>query len=248
MRHTLHTYPGYNDLVRAVADEIMVTMNSAVKAHGRGSLVLSGGSTPRGVYGLLASEGYKFRVAWDKVHLFWGDERCVSPLSPESNFRIIQESLVAKISIPAENVHRIAGEQPPVEASRAYEREIQRFFSLDAGQFPMFDLMLLGIGEDGHTASLFPGTTALHVKDRIVTEVYVEKLDSHRITMTLPAINNSRSIIFMVEGKKKAGILREALDDASRAYPVQLVRPTTGKLHWFIDYAAASAMQAVNQS
>ena len=244
MKHTLHTFPGYDDLVRAVADEIVVTMNSAVEAHGCGSLVLSGGSTPRGVYVLLASDGYKSRVAWDKVHLFWSDERCVSPSSPESNFRMIQESLVAKISIPIENVHRIAGEQLPAEASRAYESEIQEFFSLDAGQFPIFDLTLLGIGEDGHTASLFPGTIALHVRDRIVTDVYVEKLHSHRITMTLPSINNSRSVIFMVEGKKKAGILREALDDTRRAYPAQLVDPTAGELHWFVDYAAASEMQS----
>lgn len=248
MKHALHTYPGHNELVRAVADEIVVRMTLAVRARGLASLVLSGGSTPRGVYELLGSAGYRSRLAWEKVHLFWGDERCVPPSSPESNFRMANESLVAKISIPDENVHRIAGEQSPTEAARAYEMEIRKFFSLGAGQLPTFDFMLLGIGEDGHTASLFTGTTALQVKDRIVTEVYVGKLETHRITMTLPAINNSRCIVFMVEGKSKAGILRDIFDDGDHAYPACLVHPAAGEVCWFIDHAAASELQTINQS
>ncbi len=248
MKHALHTHPGHQELVRAVADEIVVRMNSAVKARGLASLVLSGGSTPYGVYELLGSAECRSRIAWERIHLFWGDERCVPPTSPESNFRMAHESLVARISIPAENVHRIAGEQPPTEAARSYEMQIQNFFSLKPGEFPMFDLVLLGIGGDGHTASLFPGTTALQVKDKIVTAVYVEKLETHRITMTLPAINNSRCIIFMVEGKNKASVLRDILDDAGHAYPSQLVHPAAGELHWFIDYAAASEMQTMNKS
>ena len=248
MKHALHTYPGYQELIRAVADEIVARMNSAAKARGRASLVLSGGSTPKGVYELLGSVGYRSRIAWDKVHFFWGDERCVPPSSPESNFRMAQESLVAKIPIPAENVHRIAGEQRPTEAARAYEMEIQNFFSLEPGEFPAFDFILLGIGGDGHTASLFPGTTALHVTDRIVTEVYVEKIKAHRITMTFPTINNSRSICFVVEGKNKAVVLREIREDTGNAYPAQGVHPVAGELLWFVDSAAASELQTITQS
>ena len=246
MKQNLRVHPLHEELVHAVADHITAVLRKSVAARGVASLVLSGGSTPRGVYKVLSMEPFRSIIPWASVHLFWGDERCVPATGEESNFRMVDEALIRHISIPPENVHKIPGERPPAEAALAYESEIRKFFRLNEREFPQFDLLMLGLGEDGHTASLFPGTTTLHVHDRIVTDAYVEKLMAHRITMTLPTINHAAAILFLVEGRNKAGILRDVLGNQGQPYPAQLVRPVAGELLWFVDHAAASQLQTVN--
>ncbi|MBM2841757.1 MAG: pgl, partial [Bacteroidetes bacterium] len=181
------------------------------------------------------------------VHLFWGDERCVPPDDPESNYRMVHEALLRHIGIPPENVHRIKGELDPALTAREYEEEIRRAFGVNENAIPRFDLILLGLGEDGHTASLFPGTSALQEKQRIVTEVYVEKLESHRITITLSVINNAFHVFFLVSGKSKAQILGAVLNESPVSYPAQLVRPVAGELQWLVDQDAASQLAMVSE-
>jgi 6-phosphogluconolactonase len=246
MNQNVRVYSHREALARAVADYVAAQVSNSVAERGVATLVLSGGTTPRSVYTLLSAEPYHSTIPWKKVHLFWGDERCVPPTSEESNFRMADETLISRVSLPSENVHRIPVERPPAEAAAVYDREIREFFGLKDGEFPQFDLLMLGLGEDGHTASLFPGTTAIQGQNRIVTEVYVEKLKTHRITMTLPTINHAASVVFLVEGSNKASIIREVMETQHKTYPAQLVRPVPGELLWFVDQAAASELQTVN--
>ena len=238
------TAPG--ELVRESAHRISAILHEAVRQHGTASLVLSGGATPRSIYEELSSESLRDTIAWAKVHLFWGDERCVPPSMPESNFRMASESLIKRISIPEQNVHRIHAELAPQAAAGLYQAEIKRHFSLRERQLPEFTLMLLGLGEDGHTASLFPGTTALQEHVRLVTEVYIESLRSSRITLTLPVINNAQNVMFIVSGRAKAAVLRDVLEGEIPSHPANLVNPTTGMLSWFVDREAASQLQLLD--
>jgi 6-phosphogluconolactonase len=227
-------------LQQRAADVFVERVTDEIHSHGMASVALAGGTTPRGVYELLGSPQYRDRVEWKRVHLFWGDERCVGPTAPESNFRMANESLIRNVAIPPGNIHRIRGEMKPQDAARESETEILRFFTLKAGGFPKFSLVLLGLGEDGHTASLFPGTTVLEERDHIVMDVYVERLASSRITMTIPAINNAASIVFVVSGTTKASILSEVLKDGQPRFPAQYIVPSSGQLYWLVDKAAAS--------
>jgi 6-phosphogluconolactonase len=229
-----------------VGEKVVVCVEEAITAHGVASIALSGGSTPRSVYELLGTDEFRARIDWTRVHLFWGDERCVAPFLPESNFRMVNESLIRRISIPDENIHRILGERPPREAALAYEQEIRSLFDLQEGQWPAFSLVLLGLGEDGHTASLFPSTAVLQEEVRLIAEVHVEKLSTDRITMTLPLINNATTVICMVSGRSKATILRQVLEGDVVRYPAQMVNPLSGKLFWMADHEAASQLQTVH--
>jgi 6-phosphogluconolactonase len=263
MKGHLETFATLAALQQGAAEKIVACLRDAILAHGSSSFVLSGGATPRGVYELLGSEKYRDRIEWRKVHLFWGDERCVGPTMPESNFRMANASLIRNISIPPQNVHRIRGELKPQEAARACETEIRRFFGLKEGEFPRFTLALLGLGEDGHTASLFPGTGVLNEKQRIVSEVHVEALAASRVTLTIPAINNAATVMFLVSGRTKAAILRGVLEDAEPVpanggdeasvrtggaerkeprFPAQFINPTSGQLLWLVDNEAASQL------
>jgi 6-phosphogluconolactonase len=199
---------------------------------------LSGGATPTRLHALLASEPYRSRVDWRGVEIFFGDERCVPPEHRDSNFRAADEALLSHV--PA-RVHRIPGELPPREAALRYEEEIRRAFGFGAG-VPSLDLVLLGLGADGHTASLFPGTAALDETERLAAEVYVERLDSWRVTLTLPVLNAARKVVFLVSGREKAGIVREIIAGADGGYPASLVRPTAGSVLWLLDKAAASLL------
>lgn len=219
--------------------------SQAIAARGQFSVALSGGSTPKGMYTLLASDAYKDKIEWAKVHLFWGDERSVPPTDSQSNYRMANESMISKISIPTENVHRMHAEAQDIEsAAKAYEASLKRVLNFTSGQ-PCFDLILLGMGDDGHTASLFPGTKALAEKDRIVVVNWVEKFGTNRMTFTAPAINNARNVVFMAAGESKRQPLKEVLTGARNPelYPSQLVQPTNGKLIWLIDEAATGGEQ-----
>lgn len=230
-------------LARLGARLFALLAREAITSRGRFTAALSGGSTPRVMYRLLAGEPYRSEVPWEQVHLFWGDERCVPPDDPESNYHQAEEALIGRVPIPAENVHRIQGELPPEQAVRAYGGALEDFF---CGPRVRFDLMLLGLGSDGHTASLFPGSTALEEATRLVAAVEAQYEDrpACRVTLTLPAINTSRQILFMVSGRSKAGIVHEVLSEPQDLLPAQRVHPTAGKLSWLIDEAAASRLKA----
>ena len=208
----------------------------------RFSVALAGGNTPRRVYELLATERFKTRVEWPRVHLFFGDERCVPPEHPDSNYLMAYETLISKVPIPAKNVHRIIGEGNANENARVYENQLRTFF---AGlSWPRFDLVLLGMGEDGHTASLFPNSSALKESARWAVSTKNEASGQDRITLTAPVFNHARQIMFLVAGKKKAQRLKEVLrrQPGSEQLPVQAISPNDGTLEWLIDAEAASLL------
>jgi 6-phosphogluconolactonase len=223
--------------------ERFIQLAESVEGSGRFTVALSGGSTPKHLYSLLASPGYKERVPWRNVHLFWGDERCVPPDHPESNFRMVKEALLSKIDIPVENIHRMAGEREPQAAAAEYEKHLQEFFGLSIGELPRFGLILLGIGEDGHTASLFPDSDALNETEHLVVATNVEKLKSYRLTLTLPVLNNGAEIWFLVTGSSKAAVVKEILENKSDI-PAARIQPVDGKVIWFITQDAAASLPA----
>ena len=207
------------------------------------SMALSGGSTPKHLYRLLNSDpGLKDAVAWEKIHFFWGDERHVPPDHAQSNYRMAYEAMLSALPLPQGNIHRIISEDSDAgRAARRYAQEISRFFQLQAGQFPHFDLIWLGMGPDGHVASLFPQTAALTEKKLLVAANWVEKFQSYRITMTPPVLNHAECIIFLVSGANKAESLKHVLEGGEQAQqlPAQMIQPLHGKLYWIIDRAAA---------
>ncbi len=226
------------DLAEAAAGSFVEQARKAIKDSGRFAVALAGGSTPKRAYEALASEYDELGdLDWSKVHAFFGDERAVPPDHADSNYRMAYDALLSHV--PVGSVHRMRGEIDPPEAAALYEEELEVFF----GGTPRFDLVLLGIGEDGHTASLFPGTPALDVSDRWAIENPVDKLETTRITLTVPAINAAKSVVFLVSGEGKADALEEILEgDADpRDYPAKLVRPSSGPV-WMIDRAAARSI------
>lgn len=236
-----------DELAHKAAEQFIALSADAVARSGRFTVALSGGSTPRALYSLLASPDYARRIDWPRVHLFWGDERCVPPDHADSNYRMVHEALLSKIQIPPENFHRMAGEKEPGQAATAYEDELRRFFRLTPGQTPRFDLILLGLGEDGHTASLFPGTDALNDDKHLVTTVYVERLKAHRLTITLPVINSAAQVSFLVSGESKSAIIEALLgrDSVETEYPAGRVIPASEKLAWFVTQDAGSGLITV---
>jgi len=232
------------ELFAAAAEEVVRAANDAVAERGRFTIALSGGSTPKNLFNLLATNA-RTVLPWDRMFFFFGDERHVPPTDPESNYRMADESLLSKVPVPPGNVFRIPAENPDAAAAAAaYEKTLQKFFALQPGQFPVFDLILLGMGPDGHTASLFPGTAGLQEKSRLVIANWVEKFKTSRITLTLPVLNAARCVTFLVSGTDKAPALHAVLDSDApgEQYPSKLVRPTDGKLIWLVDRAAASEL------
>jgi 6-phosphogluconolactonase len=225
------------------AEEIVHFAGEAICTHGEFSLCLSGGSTPAATYELMA-ERFHLSVDWKEVHFFWGDERCVPPDDPGSNFAMADRTMLSRLDLRPEQVHRIHGEQPPEQAASAYEQHLRSFFHLDEGEFPRFNLMLLGLGDNVHTASLFPGIPALHERERIAVAVEVDAPQRHRVTLTAPVINNSSRVMFLVAGESKAQAVKSALEgprDSDR-FPAQLVAPDDGDVVWLLDRAAASLL------
>jgi len=232
------------ELFAAAAEEVVRTGNEAVGQRGRFTIALAGGSTPKSLYNLLATNA-RTTLPWDRMFFFWGDERHVPPTDPESNYRMADEAMLSKVPVPPGNVFRIKTENPEAAAAAEdYEKTIRKFFALEAGQFPRFDLILLGMGPDGHTASLFPGTTALQEKLRLVVANWVEKMKTHRISLTLPVLNAARCVTFLVSGTDKAPALKAVLEEnvPPEQYPAKLIKPSDGKLIWLIDRAAASQL------
>ena len=236
-----------DELNQKAAERFVALANAA--SAGQFAVALAGGSTPRALYALLASEKYRDRIPWPKVHLFWGDERCVPPDHTESNYRMVREVLLSKINLPAKNIHRMAGEKEPKLATAEYEAQLKNFFQLDEGGLPRFDLILLGLGEDGHTASLFPGTEALKKNKRLVAANFVDKLNVHRLTLTLPVLNNAANILFLIAGASKAAIVKELLGAKSGTpnYPATKIQPRDGSLTWMITQDAAGNLQFGSQ-
>ncbi len=234
------------DLYHAAAEEFVSVGRAAIGAQGRFTVALSGGSTPKALYSLLASNYANF--AWNRIFLFFGDERHVPPTDPESNYRMVQESLLSKITIPAENVFRVPAENPDAAAAASdYEGQIRRFFEIKAGirkeDFPRFDLILLGMGPDGHTASLFPDSAALDEQSRLVVANWVAKFNTHRITFTFPVLNRAAEVMFLASGPDKADMLHQVLETKiTPPLPSQRVEPTDGKLLWMLDEAAAAKL------
>ena len=232
------------ELFAAAAEEVVRAATDAVAERGRFTIALSGGSTPKNLFNLLATNA-RTTLPWERMFFFWGDERHVSPTDADSNYKMAEETMLSKIPVAAGNVFRVLTENPDAAAAaESYEKTLQKFFSLQPGEFPRFDLILLGMGPDGHTASLFPGTTALQEKQRLVVANWVDKLKTSRITFTLPVLNAARAVAFLVSGIDKAPALHEVLEGSApgEQYPSKLVRPTDGKLIWLIDRAAASQL------
>jgi 6-phosphogluconolactonase len=212
----------------------------AIAARGYFSLALSGGSTPPVLYARLLKDDYRNSIEWNKIHFFIGDERCVPYDSKESNFGNASRLLLDKLPIPPENLHpTINQDKDPAGSAKQYEEELRKFFKLKPGEFPSLDLIMLGMGPDGHCASLFPGTKALDETQRLVVDNFVPKFDSSRITFTLPVLNSAREIHFMIEGAEKSEVLAEALEGDQVQYPVQRVAPKSGVIYWYIDRSAA---------
>ncbi len=245
-RRNVRVYADAAMLARAAADLFTETAGAAVAAGGRSCVALSGGSTPRALYQLLGAPPYRDRVDWSRAFIFWGDERCVPPDHPDSNYGMARAALLAHVPVPQEQVFRMAGEvADPAVAAAQYEESLRRVFALSPGAWPRLDLVLLGLGPDGHTASLFSHTAALGVTDRLAVANRVEKLDATRITLTAPTINHAARVAFLVAGADKADPLAAVLDGPRHSddLPAQLIGPVDGELLWLVDRAAAAQLR-----
>jgi 6-phosphogluconolactonase len=233
-------------VAEAAAALFTATAKSAAASRGVARIAISGGSTPKSMFKLLADPAKPFltETPWDKLELFWVDERCVPPTHDESNFRMTKEALLDHVPLPAGQIHRMEGELDPAEAAARYESEIRNTFRLEGAETPTFDLILLGMGDDGHTASLFPHTAALDEIGLIVTANHVPQKDTWRITLTKPVINHGREVAFLIEGAAKAEILAKVMLGPydPETTPSQLIRPASGKLSLLLDAAAASKL------
>jgi 6-phosphogluconolactonase len=241
MNFELHIVANAEELSRVAAAKFIRQANEAVQARGMFTVALSGGSTPKNLYTLLAST-MAWQAPWERMHVFWGDERHVSPDHVDNNYRMTYEALLSKVPIPLANVHRCKSEQADAHSvADEYEQTLCTFFHLSLGQLPRFDLVLLGMGLDGHTASLFPGTEAVHEHQRLVVANWVEQFHAYRITMTFPVLNNAASVIFLVSGGEKAETVHRVLEGEAppARFPARFVRPTHGRLLWLVDKDAA---------
>lgn len=236
----IQVLPSPAEVARAAADRIVAAANEAVALSGSFSIALSGGSTPKALYELLASDAYRDRIPWADTEIFFGDERCVPPDHKDSNYRMAREALLSKVPIPATSVHRMKGEIEPAAAAREYQQTLLDRFGVGPG----IDLVLLGMGDDGHTASIFPHTPAVTESAATVLGYFAENSStgkSWRITLTAPFINRSREVLFLICGGSKAARLQEVLEGPQDPHrlPTQLIKPVSGKLIFVIDAAAA---------
>jgi len=234
------------EIARRAADEVVRIASEAAAARGAFTIALSGGSTPKVVYALLAENAaLRNSLPWNKMKVFFGDERHVGPGHADSNFQMASDAMLSKVPLQPKQIHRIKGEYPDAaQAAVEYEATIQREFGLKDGEFPRFDLVLLGMGSEGHTLSLFPGTKALRETQRIVARNWVGKLYTERITLTAPAANNAENIIFIIAGADKACALKAVLEGPHEPeqLPAQMIQPSNGTLSWLVDQAAGSML------
>jgi len=242
-------YQDVGTLSHDAAEYVVRIVSESIKTHGRFTIALSGGSTPRKLYGLLGNEPYRSQIDWTLVHIFWSDERCVPPNNEESNYHMAHELLLSKISIPAVQVHRMPADMPNRNAAaREYEDEMRRVFETDG--VPNFDLIQLGMGPEGHTASLFPHQASLHEQQRLIMPVSVPKPPPDRLTFTPPLLNAARNVLFLVTGSDKADALHAMLEGPYNPdeYPAQIVRPPNGEVTWMVDTAAATKLQTKGEN
>ena len=228
---------------RASADLLVQTAREAVAQNGRFTIALTGGTSPVQLYKLLAAPPYRDQVPWAQTFVFWGDERVVPHNDSRNNARMALELLLDHVPVPPVQVYRMSGELPPEESARQYEALLRAHF---AGSPPQFDLILLGMGDDGHTASMFPGTAVVHERERWVKELFLTSQNMYRITLTAPLLNQARQIVFQVFGAGKAATLKRVLEEPYQPdqLPSQLIKPVAGELHWFLDEAAAGEIEA----
>jgi len=236
-------FPDTYRLSRTAAEFFVSRSQVAIKENGRFSVALCGGTTPEQTYTLLGTEAFARRVSWDQVHIFWGDERCVPPEHVDSNFWMARHAMLDALPIPPENIHRIRGEMKPDHAAADYDAQLREFFV--GASTPRFDLVLLGMGADGHTASLFPHSYALEAQKAWVVANYVDELRAWRITLTAHAINSAAHVVVMVAGANKAQTLKAVLEGekSTDALPIQLIKPEDGDLFWLLDEEAASLLE-----
>jgi len=233
--------------MQAAAERFVAASVDAIGASDRFTVALSGGSTPQNLYALLATDAYASRIHWPRVHIFWGDERCVPPGSPASNYRMARVALLSRVPLPAANVHRIRGEDEPAAAAAAYERKLRELFGTPAGEprtttGARFDFVLLGLGKDGHTASLFPGSATVRETRRWAMAEDIADVSMSRVTVTPAVINAASEIVFLVFGREKAATLRRVLEGPYQpdALPAQAIAPSAGRLRWLADADAAA--------
>ena len=237
----IRVYADFEALSRAAADLFVSEARRAAEARGRFSVLLAGGETPRRTYELLATSPFRDRVPWPVVHIFWGDERCVPPDDSRSNTSMARRALLDHVPVHPAQIHPIACSGSPGEGAAEYEELLRSFFAAD---MPGFDLAFLGLGENGHTASLFPGTAALEERTRWVAEVYVPEEKLHRVTLTAPVINRTAVVAFLVAGSAKADVLRKVLEGTADPLllPARLIKPVKGELLWMVDREAAQLL------
>lgn len=240
---------GVDALMATAAERFVALAAAATSTSGRFTVALSGGGTPRRLYALLATSQWASRVSWSRVEVFWGDERCVPATDPASNYRMARESLLDHVPLDAARVRRVRGEDEPEVAASAYERELRAAFATPAGPPRLdsgacFDLVLLGLGADGHTASLFPHSAALHETERWAVAVTASAAPARRVTLTLPVLNAAADVLFLVAGRDKASALARVLEGAREpeALPAQLICPLHGGLHWLVDAEAGASL------
>jgi 6-phosphogluconolactonase len=229
-----------NALSSATADLVLTSALRSIEARERFTLAISGGFTPKQLFSFFAADPWRRKLPWSKTHLFWVDERCVPPDHEESNYRLAQDAFLDYLALLPSQVHRMRGEDRADKAAAAYERELENFFG---GALPRFDVELLGMGENGHTASLFPGAATLRERKRWVLPVHLDPPGLSRVTLTLPVLCNAEEIIFLAAGRGKAAALHEIVEDGNpKEYPAGLVQPADGKLTWMVDREAASLL------
>lgn len=240
-KNKLRVFSSVELLNRSAAELLVQIADEAVKARGRFLLCLSGGNTPKSLYALLSVNPYPDLIPWENTFVFWGDERCVPADDERNNAHEAKALLLQKTNLPSSHIFPVPVNLPPAGAANKYEQTLRDFFGQES---PCFDLILLGLGENGHTASLFPGTMVLREKSRWVQQVFVKEQQMNRITMTAPLINQAHHILFLVTGAAKAGILKAVLTEPFQPerYPAQLIRPEQGEVYWFADKHAAAGL------
>jgi 6-phosphogluconolactonase len=250
MRHSVEVFTDKRALMEAGAAAFVAAARAAIGAHGRLVTALSGGSTPRALFELLATERFASSVDWGRVQVCWGDERAVPPDAQASNYRMARDALLDHVPIPASQVHRIRGEEPPMIAAAAYERTLRTLFATPVGPprpvpGARFDLVLLGMGDNGHTASLFPGLQAVREAERWVVAESVAEVGMWRITLTPVVLNAAAEVVFLVSGADKAAMLHRVLDGPVQpdVLPAQIVAPHHGHLRWLVDAEAGAQLE-----
>ena len=233
---------GVTDLARKGAEIFSRAAKESIEKRGRFAVAISGGSTPRSMHSMLGEEPFYSDIPWDKTDIFWADERCVPNNHPDSNFGAAKKDFLDRVPIPRGHIHPLQEDLSPEEGALWYQQKLIKFFQRKEDEFPLFDLIFLGIGTDGHTASLFPGQSALNEMKRWVVAVKGGNPDVNRLTLTFPVINRGKQIVFMISGKKKASVVKTALKGIQSGLPAQLVQPLKGTLIWLLDREAASLL------